>query len=566
MARYKQKSLGPFGGLDLNENPHAVDPNDLVDAPNVAHRGQELGTRPGMRAEASGKQYENPTTGANPIQGLHEHRENIGTGRHLLAVGDNGGGGSVKSVFFEDADLLPKSALITGGKDYVWTFASHNNKTYAAGGKSTGTPATGDDFWYFDGNTGTGPTAIAVVDSAGGRIRPQYVFAWSNYLFIGGLRDSALSDNNASNVRFCDFATDPTDAANWKMGNTIGFTAYGTTHNTGLASYKDNKLDALLLLFNNHLESVTLNPRSGFMVPFFINDKIANGCVSQRAYVSLGLDSTDAIYLSERGFHSLRQSQAHGSRAETFLSWKIRPLVKTFNVDRLKYAVGAYDFRNGRVVFAVSTGSNIYHDTLLCLDVKDEGPVTAKNARWTIWKVQHATPGSVRYINELKMLRDEDNVWRLYFGTHLGEVGYFDDDTFADYGGSYTSRFQTAHDAMGSTVSTKNLGDVMVTIAPGGTYTPIMKFHFDYGRRVSSNRFLTMPPTGGAQWSTAQWGQAAWAEGATTRNEKVYGSGSGRTIGFSVEHAAAGEPFFVSKIDYQVRISGEDTGDTASGL
>jgi hypothetical protein len=388
---------------------------------------------------------------------------------------------------------------------------------------------------------------------------PNYVYAWRNYLFLGGFNPAVpLSDNNASTVRFGDFATDLTTAANWKPGNTIGFVAYGTSHNTGISSFRDNSGDYLMLLYNDHIQTVNLNPESGFNVPFFVSDKIANGCVSQRAYVSLGLDAGDAIYMSERGIHTLKQSQEHGTKSDTFLSWKIRPFFKGLNRNRLKYAVGAYDFRNGRVLFAVSTGSNVSHDVILCLDVKDDETITAENARWSIWNI-----GGSKKINELKMLRDENDVWRMYFGTITGEVGYFDDDTFEDFGTSYISRFQTAHDAMGSTLTSKNLGDINVTLQPGGSYKPTMKFYFDYGRIVSANRYLTMAELAGAEWNVDDWGHGEWAESSTTWSDKVYGAGSGSTIGFSVEHQ--GDPFFISTIDYQVRITVETTGDTASG-
>jgi hypothetical protein len=325
-----------------------------------------------------------------------------------------------------------------------------------------------------------------------------------------------------------------------------------------MSSFRDNTGDYLMLLYNDHIQTVNLNPQSGFNVPFFVSDKIANGCVNQRAYVSLGLDAGDAIYMSERGVHALKQSQTHGTKSDTFISWKIRPFFKGLNRNRLKYAVGAYDFRNGRVLFAVTTGSNVTHDAILCLDVKDDDTITADNARWSIWYI-----GGSKSINELKMLRDENDVWRMHFGTTTGEVGYFNDDTFKDFGVSYVSRFQTAHDAMGSTLTSKNLGDVNVTLQPGGSYKPQINFHFDYGRNVSKNRYLKMAAITGAEWGVDDWSQGVWAEGYATWSDKVYGSGSGSTVGFSIEHQ--GDPFFISSIDYQIRITGETTGDTASG-
>jgi hypothetical protein len=545
--------LGPFNGLNEDENPHALNPNDLVEARNCVNRGRTTGTRPGTIREPTDSQYENVTTGGNPIQGLHEHRENVDTGRHLIAVGDNGG---TQNVFYEDDSLIPNDAAITGDKDNVWTFASHNNKTYGAGGAAT------DDFWVWDGVVGTGAADIAIVDSAAAPIRPNCVFAWRNYLFINALRGGVLADNNTSVSRFCDFATDPTVITNWSHGNTIGFTAFGNSFSTGFGTYEDNNGDFLLLLHNDHIESVVLDPRSALSVPFFINDKISNGCVSQRAFVPLGLDAGDAVYMSDRGIHSLRQSQEHGSKADEFLSWKIRPTFASLNNARKKYAVGAYDYVNGYALWAVSTGSETAHDKLLVLDVKDQDQITARNARWAVWDI------SGRNINELKMMRDQNDVPRLYFGTTVGDVGYFSTDIYSDVGDTtsvsgYTVSFQNAHNAHNSTLRKNTLGDVSVTLQPGGSYKPQMRFHFDYGARTSRAKPLSMASASGGVFGSAVFGVDVFGAAAATREEKVYGSGSGYTVGFSVMHSGVNEPFWVSRIGYEISDTGESTGDSS---
>jgi len=552
-TKFVPQVLGPFGGLNEDENPHALDPSDLIVANNVVRRGRTIGTRPGTVREPASSEYENATTGDNPIQGLYEHRENSDTGRHLIAVGYDGIG---QNVFYDDASLLPDDAVISEGADYPWTFATHNNKTYGAGG------AAADDFWMWDGNTATGAADIAIVDSAAARIRPQYVYAWENYLFINGLRGGVLADNNPATTRFCSFGTDPTVVGNWGAGNTIGFSAYGKSFTTGFGEYQDNNGKFLLLLFNNHIESVVLDPTSGWNVPFFHNDKIANGCVGQRAFVSLGLDAGDAIYMSERGVHSLRQSQEHGARADEFLSWKIRTFFKSLNRSRMKYACGAYDYVNGYVVFAVSTGSSTTHNKLLALDVKDDEHITAKNARWWIWDING------RDINELVMARDSNDDPRLYFGTTVGDVGYFSTDTYSDVStGSatvgYTVEMQTAHNAYGDTTRKKTLGDVVVTLAPGGTYRPQLRFHFDYGARTSKSKPLTMKDPGGVGLGTFVLGTDVLGSDSAIRDEKVYGAGSGHTIGFSLLHTGANEPFWVSRISHQVSDTGETTGDAS---
>jgi hypothetical protein len=544
-------TYGPFSGLNQDENPHALAPNDLIEATNVARRGETLGTRPGTSREGAGKQYENALDEANPVAGIHEHRQDVDEGRRLLVVAQHSdnpvGDGAV--IAYEDNARLGVTAVMSAGTSQYWSMATHLNNTYGAGGAVT------DDFWYWDGDILTNPISIDIVDSLGARVRPRYVTSWRNYLFINGLRGGGISgvnaDNNPSATRFCPLVEDPTVPASWTNGSTVGFNAFGKSYTTGFGHYRDNTGDFLLILNNADIASVILNTEAAFAV----SDRIANGCVSERAFVSLGIDSGDAVYVSNKGIHSLRQSQEHGAQALSFLSWKIRPLFASLNPNRFKDIVGAYDHINGRVIFAVSTGSSPTHDTLLVLDVKGEEEITSASAKWAVWR-----PVGIS-ISELKMARDEDDVWRLYFGTETGDVGYFDNDTFSDLGVAYPVKFQTLHNAYGSTLSAKTLGGLMVTLQPGGDYTPTMKFHFDYGARISASRSLTMTAPTGSLWGVGVWGAATFGSSSVTRDERVYGSGSGRTIGISIEHNTANEPFWVSKIDHEIDVAGGDAGD-----
>jgi hypothetical protein len=568
-------SIGPFRGLNQDENPAQIEQNELIEAINTYHSGRRFGTRPGMIREPTGSEYAEITKSKKPIQGIFEHLENFGTGRHLIAVAERTvADGGAANIYYEDEAVLPVDAQITHGAsaaNNIWTFASHNNKTYGAGGLVNG--VNGDDFWMWDGVVATGAADIAIVDSAGARIRPQYVYAWRNYLLINGLAGGVLADNNPSTTRFCEFGTDPTVITNWKAKNTIGYNAFGKSYTTGLASYRDNQSDVLLILYNDSIAAVAL---TGGYPEFHVVDAVANGCVHQRAFVELGADAGDAIYMSEKGIHSLRQSQEHGNRTDEFLSHKIRVFFNTINQSRIKYAVGAYDFTRGIVVFAVSVGSETINDTLICLDMKDQEQVTAQNAKWSIWKTSTQISGIKIGINELKMAQDEGGTWRLYFGTNGGNVGYFSDDVFSDFGLAYTVQFQTRHEDFGSIQTTKTLGDISMVVGPGGDYTPAMRFHFDHDERVSRVRQITMPePPAGAIVGTAVVGpidignplydtlkpvEGVVGSDSDYRTEKIYGVGSGRTVGFSFSHWKGNEPFWVSKVDYDVDIAGEDIG------
>lgn len=559
MSPFRPVTTGLLGGLNEDENPASLRSGELVESLNLARLGNMVGTRPGVVRPGSGEDYENAIDETNAIQGMYEHRESYDTGRHLLVIADHSSG---NRVFYEDDARLPASATITPGVANSWSFATYQDKTFAAGG------ANNDDFWYWDGNVANSPTPITITDGDGQTLRPRYVFAWRNYVLINGLRSQATfnSENSPVVSRFCDFGTDATVATNWHAGNTIGFNAPGASRpeadargvffTTGFASYADNVNDYLLMLMNRRILAAVLDPTNDFV----ITDAIEPGCVSQRAYVNLGLDSGDGVFVSERGIHSLRQSQQFGAKTKKFLSWKIRSFFDSLNRSRLSQTVGAYDFINGRVVFAVSTGSNTSHDKLLVLDVKDQDEITADNARWSIWQLTGTT--ALR-IQDLGMFRDANDDWHLYASTTDGDVVRFDDDVFSDLGEAYAVKMVTKHEDYGSTLREKILGDVMVTLQPGGAYQPSMRFLFDYGANTSAVRSLSMPAASGMIWGVGQWGTGQWGAARITRDAKVYGGGGGRTIAFEISHNSANEPFYVGKIDHEIMIEGESTGAAA---
>lgn len=554
---YRTVSIPVLQGLNEDENPHSLRTGELVRAENCARFGNMVGTRPGVKQPGSGDEYDGDLTGTEPIQGMFEHRENFDEGRHLLAVGeDDAGNGAV--YHNHDAyvgDPTTYTATITGGQDNLWVFTQYQNKTWAFGG------AASDDIWTFDGVTSNDPAQQSLTDKGtAANLRPKYGIEFRNYLLMNGLRGGTAASNNPAVTRYCDFGTDATTDGNWADGNTIGFSAtrpgipsYGSTYTTGLATYSDNSGDWLLILANRELFGCLLDPTNDFVVA----DAIANGCSSQRAYVSLGLDSSNAIYMSPNGtIHSLAESQRSGDKADTFLSWKIRPTISTLNRSRTDKAVGAYDFVNGRVIFAVSTGANTSHDTLLCLDVKDHDRITADNARWYIWKLNGVN------INELLMARDSSGDWHLYGGTTDGKVIQFADTPASDLGSGFQVVFQTNYEDFGTLLNQKQLGDASITLQPGGNYKPSLKVFFDVGERASDSLPLPMPlDSSGGTWGTFVWGTGTWGSSETqTRIAKPYVVGSGSTISYEFSHNVAAEPFRVGRIDQQVEAIGETAG------
>jgi hypothetical protein len=201
------------------------------------------------------------------------------------------------------------------------------------------------------------------------------------------------------------------------------------------------------------------------------------------------------------------------------------------------------------------------------LDVQGQDTLTAENANWYVWKMA----GGIR-IQDMQFLRDGTtaNGWKLMIATADGDILYLSTDTYNDIqvdGASsviYPAELQTANNDYGTTLITKRLGDVMIPIRPGGDYTPQFQAVFDYGAKVSGTKKIEMRSLGGALWGSVAWGAALWSAAAHTRAAKIYGTGSGRTIGFRIYHSGNNEPWRVSKLDHQVMLLGEDTGDVAS--
>jgi hypothetical protein len=353
------------------------------------------------------------------------------------------------------------------------------------------------------------------------------------------------------------------DMTSWPTANTIGGTsaigglsAYGDEYLTGFGEYTDNRGDYLLALSNKAIYAIVPDATNDFAV----DSAVQNGCVSQRAFVSLGLDSGDAVYLSESGVHSIRQSQAHGGAETRFLSWKIRNTFKTLNKARLKYAWGAYWRDEGYVLFAVTTGSNTAHDIILALDVKDVDELTADTARWSIW-----TPASIS-VNALLAARDKTttNKQYVYLGTTNGNVCRFTRDTFSDLGSAYQVQMRTKHSNMGAPGVQKGVGDFYIHAQPEGTYRPTVRILYDFGTKQSPAKQIRLRTTG-ASWGSATFGVSAFANINTTSVTKLYGTGQGETLAFDFTHKGANQPFRVAQLSAQIRGIGETQSDFATG-
>lgn len=538
---YRPFTLTEFGGLNEDENPSSLQPNQLREAINCARRGSMTGTRPGIAYDS---EYDDVLSGTPPVQGIHEFRAGRDATRRLVTVAG-------ANVYYDASSgaLTKSSATITSGTNNVWTFANYQNLLWAAGGLQ-GT----DSIWTWDGNPANDVTGRLSTLS----LHPLYVFAKFNTIFLGGMTGTDAWNNDLC-ARYADYATDATDALNWPNSNTIpgtllgentGVGSYGEEFNTGFGSYQDNRGDFLMFLTNRRIVSFSQNPSvSSNANRFVATDMIANGCVDQRAYVDLGYDQGDAVYVSESGIHAMSLSQQYGNRSNTFLSWPIRKTWETLNRSRLKYTTASYWPTEGIVLFAMSTGSSSTHNLILAMDIKGAASINPDTVRWYKWYLTGVSP------NVIRAARDPDGVPTIYVGGTAGKVAKFQRTSYSDLGSAYSVRFRTKDEDFGGPSVEKSIGDTFMFVAGSGNFSPTHTYVLDDGTRTGKSTGIRVQ-TAGSVYGTGIYGTATYGSSSSSLRDRVRGVGSGFTISQQFSHAGGNEPFFVGQLSQDVAMQG----------
>jgi hypothetical protein len=551
MGRFAPISIRRLRGLNEDHNPEVVGDDELTRAFNSWRRGETTGTRPGTERDAD----DFTAQGAGAVNGGVDFRKSNDATRNMVIV-CNG------AIRVGDGGTTPTGAAITGavtvtaGANHRWTFAQHAGNLYGAGGTST------DSFWKYTGSGNA--SAISMLDLSSAAIYPSYVFEKWNRLWTAGFRAAAGGiatdlSSNPMTVRFSALS----DGDVWPIGNTIGGTgigglsAYGNEYVTGFGEFQGT----LLILTNRRIYQVL--ERTDPFAPFAIGreeqSQVAVGCVHQNAFVNLGLDSGDAIFLSRHGVHSMRQSKQFGQREDAFLSWKIRETFSTINKSTIQRSVATYWPEEGVVLFAVPTGSSANPDLILCLDIKGKDQITAGNAEWHIWERTGASADAA-LTTAFWYGRSSSSTGHVYEGNAAGDVTKIVESTTADLSAAYVTDIVTKHNDYGQPTMDKGLGDITVVLQPGGTHSPMLTPVFDNGARGGTPIPLTMGSVGPV-WDNAIFDSDVFPTDTGTFTDKVYGRGRGRTIAFQFQHGAANEPFYIASIHPQVRLFGETTGD-----
>ncbi|GEM_PF-5160424 len=557
---YQSYTINSYAGLNEDENPVALAPNQLREATNCCRLGNLTGTRPGLVRDT---EYDANISGTPAVQGIYEYRNGRDENRKMVVVA----GGA---IYTDDTTTVTQSGTtITSGAANTWTFASYQNNLWAAGGSS------GDTVWSWDGSGSA--TARLTTLFGGVNAKPQFVFQKFDTIFLGGFFDGTDPWNNPLVARYADYAADATDPLSWPNSNTIpgqnlgensGGGSYGNEFNTGFGSYQDNSGDFLLFLTNRRILSFRLNPSVyNNASRFILTDAIATGCVSQNAFVDLGLDQGDAIYMSEHGIHSMALSQQFGNRENNFLSWPIRKTWETLNRSMMGRAYGAYWPEEGLVVFAVATGSSTSLNLLLAMDIKGVTQLSPDTVRWYNWPI----PSGVVAPNCIIPGRDPQGTPRIYLGGQGGEVAPFNRSTYSDLGNSIAVAFRGRDEDVGFPMSSKAIGDTWLMVGGSGSYMPSISVVTDDGRKSAFQKSLTVAlpgfvldnAAGNLSGASTMDNAAGNLSGAGTlggdfnlTRARVDGFGEGFTLSHRFTHNGANEPFFIGQISQNVAGNG----------
>lgn len=557
---YQPYTIQFLGGLNEDENPAVIQPNQLRVASNTARLGALTGTRPGLVRDS---QYDADISGDPIIHGLHEYRSGRDANRQLVAIAD-GVVHTSDTVTVTQAGGVTITAPASAASDYRWSMATYQDLLWGVGG------ASGDSIWSWDGSG----DITARLSTLG--IRPRYAFAKFNTLLFGGFYTGTDAWNNPLVARYCDYAADATDALSWPNSNSIpglllgensGVASYGQEYNTGFGSFTDNRGDFLFFLTNKRIISFRENPNVSSNANRFVQtDAISNGCVSQSAYVDLGFDQGDAIYVSSQGIHSVALSQQFGNRESVFLSWPIRKTFETINRSRLETIQAAYWPDEGMVVIGIPTGSNTYLDTLLCCDIKGAKQISPDTVRWYKWTLSGVNASVITVARD-----PSTDTPRIYVGGQAGEVAAFNRGTYSDLGSAYGTLFRTKDEDYGAPTVEKAIGDTNVMARGTGNYSPSMAYLVDDSRKTISSEPIDLTLDGFVLDNTAGnlsgastmdnaegtlVGAGILGSDSNVIRERIVGCGTGYTVALQFSHSAANEPFFIGQVTQEIAGSG----------
>lgn len=242
----------------------------------------------------------------------------------------------------------------------------------------------------------------------------------------------------------------------------------------------------------------------------------------------------DATFLTPRGVSSYRTALQNNNIEQALISSKITNQFTSLPADKLPDALSWFDWKNRRITYAVTTGTNDYPDTLWHYDIELRG-----------WYRQQG------FITTAAMVDTDGYV---YTGTDDGKILKHDPEVFSYDGAIISSRLETPYLDFYEPDHYKRIIQGKVVCRGNGQYDLGMSTKINYGLSTASSHNIPITTGaftwGGGTWtsdpSVYQWGNAP------INRHKLYPGGIFENISFTFVNAAADQPVDLLEMTLEV--------------
>jgi hypothetical protein len=502
------------GGLNEDDQPAALQPNELRTARNVYWKGRALSSRPG----ASPLQVSAINSGAAGT-GVWQLVRNQGTTFDNLAV--------FGSKLYKDAKNaaptdITGAVTITAGQNNLVTFTHFNDIALMCNGVNNP--------WQWNGAGNA--TAL-------GGSPPIFNTMLAKWNRVFGAGHAAAPRT----IRF----TPKGDPSTWNAADTVAAIlgdSSSAVEGRDFIWQLGHLGDSAFVGLQNSIGRILYTGDS--TTPFRYNQLSEFGIEGAHNYVAVG---NGGYFLTNRGVHYVKPSDILITYETSLISGRrLRATWDSLNKARIKYTNGIL-YRtvagNMLVLWPLTSGSGSTHDTVLIMDVSD-GPGTERFAFWTGWDANGF--GVVK--------NDSTSAEELLFCTTNGFVWHADDGTTSDNGAAFVAEAATRWEDFGVPSEKKNFRDLYLEARQTGNFNLNIDVYFDYSTTADATLTQVLAGSNQALWGTAVWGTDLWASLGFVR-EYLFGVGDGVVVSFRFHTDGANEPWTVFKAVPAVKSVGE---------
>lgn len=513
-TRTRVPMLDFAGGVNEDDQPSALQPNELRYARNVYWRGRALSSRPGTdRLQTAAID-----SGADGV-GVWQLVRNQGVDYDEVAVfGDK---------FYEDAKVAggptnrTGTVTITAGPNNRVAFTHWNDRALMCNGVDTP--------WQW---TGTGnATVIGGTPPAFGTMLSKWnrVFGAGHSAAVRTVRFSAVGDHES-----------------WPAANTVAAILGDSSSAIEGRDYiyqLGHLGDSIFVGLRNSLGRILYTGDS--TTPFRYNQLSEFGCEGRFSYVSVG---EMGYFLTQRGVHRIQPSDILITYESSNISGRrLRQTWDDLNKARIAQTYGTF-YRtaegNQLILWPLTSGSGTEHDIVLVMDITD-GPGKERFTWWT-----GMNPNAMASVRNSSTQAEE-----LLFTTLAGFVWQGDTGT-SDEGAAFEADARTRWEDFSAPAEKKNFRDAYIEASQSGSFNLNLETYFDYSTTPSQRISQSLAGATQAAWGTAVWGTDLWPSLGFVR-EYLFGTDDGVVMSFRFFTSGADQPWQLFKFVPAVEATGE---------